>query len=803
MSADAGRLVALGRSVGVESDATSVLAYAIASLERADSTEGRRLALDAMAHGPIAFVVASEPTSSTAFSADGSRLVVGPSGQNADADGSRLVAGPSAQTRVWDREGRLTKLKVGLPLNGPDVDFAPGADIIITHNGPQPAGPRARTFGAWSFPDGRRLGELQGPPKCFFQILREPARIAALELREGRADVRVVPVDPPAAMTPYSFDMRPRFDNWPTCTVEVAGRKQGWGVDPCFDPRGRWFAFPVGHEVIVQSLAANAPARVLGRHESDVQTLVPSPDGEVIGASDVSGRIRLWSVASGKEIANLDYGSSIPEFQFSDDGRTVVAWGRQALTEGGSVSKSLRVWRLAAGSPQPGREIPLSQGLVWPTTDRAARWVAAGSDSMYCTLWDLAAPADAPPTTLRRGAGGGCGKVSIHPESTWMATADPKEVALWPLPQRAPQVLAGHTNGVGDLAFAPDGSAVISVAKDPSTDVRVWPLAGDPPAASRRLFTWSDALGWATGTAAAPDGSLWAVSTGKGQLMLVPKAGEVRKLQVFGSWFCSIAISGDSRRIAVGGSYPGGQYQKDAKIRILELATGNEITVLDAGDKLAVIGLGFLPDGNLLAGGPSGVRLWDVAAKTFRTLWAPPSADGCVLYLRASTTGRLAFTYGGGQRDGKHFQHFGAYVADLKTGAVRELTSHGDGVGATAIDRTGNFVVTGSTDGIVRVGSFSGEEPHLLIGHTGNVNAVAISPDGKWIASGSEDTTVRLWPMPDMSKPATHALPLSSLLAKLKAQTNLRVIRDDAAPGGYRTKPDAFPGWANLPDPRP
>jgi WD40 repeat protein len=117
-----------------------------------------------------------------------------------------------------------------------------------------------------------------------------------------------------------------------------------------------------------------------------------------------------------------------------------------------------------------------------------------------------------------------------------------------------------------------------------------------------------------------------------------------------------------------------------------------------------------------------------------------------------------------------------------------------------AIDRTGEIIATGSIDGVIRVGPASGDEPHLLIGHTGWVPAVAISPAGDWIASGGNDTTMRLWPMPDLTKPPVHTLPLPELLAKLKSQTNLRVVADAAAPGGYRTEPGPFPGWAVVPE---
>ena len=106
-------------------------------------------------------------------------------------------------------------------------------------------------------------------------------------------------------------------------------------------------------------------------------------------------------------------------------------------------------------------------------------------------------------------------------------------------------------------------------------------------------------------------------------------------------------------------------------------------------------------------------------------------------------------------------------------------------------------------DGVVRVGPATGGTPHLLLGHTAPVNAVAISRSGEWIASGSDDTTVRLWPMPDLTRPPSHTLPLPELLARLKAQTNWRAVVDPAAPGGYRLEAGPFPGWAVVPEWQP
>jgi WD40 repeat protein len=97
------------------------------------------------------------------------------------------------------------------------------------------------------------------------------------------------------------------------------------------------------------------------------------------------------------------------------------------------------------------------------------------------------------------------------------------------------------------------------------------------------------------------------------------------------------------------------------------------------------------------------------------------------------------------------------------------------------------------------VGPVSGEEPHLLFGHDAHISAVDISPDGRWIASSSYDKTVRLWPMPDMSRPPLHTLPHDELIAKLKTLTNLRVVRDEESPTGWKREVGPFPGWKEVP----
>jgi hypothetical protein len=68
------------------------------------------------------------------------------------------------------------------------------------------------------------------------------------------------------------------------------------------------------------------------------------------------------------------------------------------------------------------------------------------------------------------------------------------------------------------------------------------------------------------------------------------------------------------------------------------------------------------------------------------------------------------------------------------------------------------------------------------------------------VATSGDDATLRPWPMPDLSKPPLHALPLEQLLAKLRSLTNLRAVRDPASPTGWKIEAGPFPGWKEAPE---
>ena len=52
---------------------------------------------------------------------------------------------------------------------------------------------------------------------------------------------------------------------------------------------------------------------------------------------------------------------------------------------------------------------------------------------------------------------------------------------------------------------------------------------------------------------------------------------------------------------------------------------------------------------------------------------------------------------------------------------------------------------------------------------------------------------IRLWPVPDVTKPPLHTLPLDVLLARLRTHTNLRAVADPAIVNRLQARAWALP----------
>ena len=411
---------------------------------------------------------------------------------------------------------------------------------------------------------------------------------------------------------------------------------------------------------------------------------------------------------------------------------------------------------------------------------------AKSGPGKFVRLWSLAAPADAQPLILRRGEVAMNLGHAFHPDRQWLATAQIPGLTLWPLSRGYPWVIAAHSDTVNAVAFGPSGEWLASGSEGGT--VRLTPLAGEVPEATSLEHETS----YVRSVASSPDGTLLLLGRMyRGAALLPVHGGPAADLGHMAHAY-GVSFSPDGRFAAA----TGWGADSTTKLHVFRTDTLEETAVLEPHETGAIVMLderrSFMADGRVLSVGPSGLWASDPKTGTSERLFEGICGD-----FAAGADGRNIVVVDRATEENRSPSR--VVLLDLLASTETHLASYGNRVFSIAMNASGTTIVTGGHDGVVRVGSTDGSEPHLLLGHEGWVVDVDIDPNERWVASGGSDTTVRIWPMPDLSKPPLHTLPHDDLLAKLKTLTNLRVVRDEEDPTGWTLTHDPFPGWETVP----
>ena len=89
----------------------------------------------------------------------------------------------------------------------------------------------------------------------------------------------------------------------------------------------------------VWDLATGKELRRLS-HDSTVTAVSFSPDGKTLASGSEDNTVRVWDLATGKELQRLSHNSVTAAVSFSPDGKTLAS---------GSRDNTVRVWDLATG----------------------------------------------------------------------------------------------------------------------------------------------------------------------------------------------------------------------------------------------------------------------------------------------------------------------------------------------------------------------------------------------------------------------------------------------------------------------
>jgi RNA polymerase sigma factor (sigma-70 family) len=475
-----------------------------------------------------------------------------------------------------------------------------------------------------------------------------------------------------------------------------------------------------------------------------------SRDGKTLALSSTNKdqvQIVLRDVDSGKEVRRLDglLHKSVRPLSFSPDGRTLA---------GACGDETIRLWDLATGREVLSLHASKTFVIHLSFSPDGSTLASGGSDGTV-RLWDVAlvksaATAPAGPPAVRRerlilGKASekpgepGAPSLAFSPDGTTLASAssDAKAVQLWDTAsgKLLRRLECRGKDYIRCVAFSPDGKLLACGSGFEESCIQLW----DPATGEERCRIQENH--WATGPFAfSSDGRCLAAGSGDGTIRLwnTATAKEIRPRGAHQGSVFALSYSPDGKMLATG--------CRDRMVRLWDADTGKLLRRLRADEK-GVLCAVFSTDGKTLVtgGGENKIRFWDIGSGSqLRELDAHPG------------TGRFAFALAVFSPDGKMLATTGAdrFIRLWRTHTdepLRRMEVRGANVNCMAFSPDGRLLVSGDGDptgaqGAVRLWEVAtGKEVRHCEPGPRWCSSVAFSPDGKTLAAAGFSRDIHLW----------------------------------------------------------
>jgi WD40 repeat protein len=575
-------------------------------------------------------------------------------------------------------------------------------------------------------------------------------------------------------------------------------------ADIAWSPDGQRFAITAmnGHVGIY-----NADGKRLVAIETHASVIVRptfSPDGTILIATDLAGRVFAWEVATGR-----------PTWTASPHAGPSLLWGFTSSGAGVIVSTGdgwLDVIDSSSGSVRATTHLPIA-ALDLTDVARSAdgHHVAAASRRGDIFIWDFTSTA--PPQHLDGHAGGvfalrysrdgtklysGGGDHAVrvrdvatgrelavmtdhsgavraidlaHDESHIASASEDGTAAIWDATSgKVVAQLSGLSiNALDEIGWSPDGRHLVTTSTDGT--FRLWDARGNAEVAYEGAPGAGDARHSNAGTAIAarfsPDGTRLLTASSREVRVRRVDTGALRAHTLVTADPYAVAWSPDDRRLAIVGKGIAGVWTPTLE-HVLTIDLGNrigwDVAWSPSGDRLAIVG----SDGMITLRDARGALVRDLSGAhglVNAVTWSPDgtrlvtSEDEGVARLWDPATGTQLITLAHGDRvmsaawrlDGallatacwdRHLRFWNPRTGEL----VGTIDAGAMQLLSVAFDPTGRSVIATSHGGDVATFDVATQRRVLgLEGHTNAVPNASWSPDGALIATAGYDGTARIW----------------------------------------------------------
>jgi WD40 repeat protein len=317
------------------------------------------------------------------------------------------------------------------------------------------------------------------------------------------------------------------------------------------------------------------------RHAAEILCLAFSPDGTTLASGGHDRTLRIWDVATGKEIRRLGADRHpVAGVLFSPDGKILIS----AESDPQAGGRTVRLWDTVGGKQLRSLPGTTAAHASLALTADGKLLAGIGADGSVL-LWDTATGNEPRRFAHEKGR---CTTLALSPDGKFLAAGlATRQLVLWDTATgRGTLRPAWHRGAVRALVFAPDSSTLavadagpVVVGWDVGTGARVRQLGSYRGQGQPIVFS---ADGKRLASAGREKCYLWDTQAGK---ELGPFVGH-RK------WVNAVAFSPDGRMLASAGD--------DRTIRIWDVATRKQIDV-GAAEAPGSAFVRFTPDGGRLA----------------------------------------------------------------------------------------------------------------------------------------------------------------------------------------------------------